>query len=379
MLVGLAEVLKGHFKKDFNKIPLSYIVIAFLLYTSLSSFSINHFYISIDDEIFAFNNPYKNWISMDRWVAGLISLFLFTNPTLPFLPAIFFGVCILITFWVLAISYNIEKDYLFFIYFLVFTINPIWFFIVIFDGIIPSVGIGLVFSSLSAYLFKVRDEVEEYKIVIIILSAIFLCIAIGAYQSLLIFTIVSFASISFIKFINNRNYKLILLNFLFALIIVIIALALHLLISQLFKNIYNIETSEYILGFIKLSNINSFTKIFDLLLYEPLRFYSGSEVKYGISLVSIPILICALLLHILMDIKNNGLSFTAISIFIVFSILSSPFMLNTLGDAMPSRSLFPIASALLTIFVLLIKLKFNKLIFMLLAIFFLFQSVTANS
>ena len=383
MIKEFIYFIANYIKEDTRNLKKPLIIFVFLLHIITNIPNLSYFYISIDDEIFAFNNPYKVWISIDRWTSALVNIFLFTHSTIPFLPFLFFSICISSAFIILSLSYNIKLNYYSLIHFLVFSIHPIWFFITIFDGIIPSVGLGLVFSSLSAYLFNIHirstnHELVKYKYIIVVLSSIFLSLSIGSYQSFLVFTSISYLFIMFTNLLENREHSKFLKDFYQCIIIIAIGLIIHLLMSQVFKLVFNVRTSEYLLSFIKINNAENLAKITQLIVSEIIQFYTGSDIKYGINLISLPILVLVSLVSLFYIIKNHIFTHKILLTLIFLVIIMSPFALILLGDFMPSRSLFPLANSFLAISIVASKIRV-KTLSIIASTFLIFQSVLANS
>jgi hypothetical protein len=89
MIKEFIYFIANYIKEDTRNLKKPLIIFIFLLHIITNIPNLSYFYISIDDEIFAFDNPYKAWISIDRWTSALVNIFLFTHPTIPFLPFLF--------------------------------------------------------------------------------------------------------------------------------------------------------------------------------------------------------------------------------------------------------------------------------------------------
>lgn len=155
----------------------------FLIFVFIYFFDLVSFPLSIDEELTATRRDPAIWISQGRWGAYLVELF-FPQPTIPFLPLAFFGLCASVTYCTLVDLLGREGrltiiDYL---SFSIFAGYPVWFFITEFYSNLAPVGLGLISSALATHCFlqerKIAPSIGQ-AVVGIALGAF----AIGTYQS----------------------------------------------------------------------------------------------------------------------------------------------------------------------------------------------------
>jgi len=212
-------------------------------------------------------------ISVGRWMHYSIS-WLFEGKL--YAPTFTFGILILfklISVWLITKIFKFENSFQKLFFAALFVTVPIWYEAYLFQmGRIPK-GLGLLSSVLSAYLFifAFKDEFSLKKTVpLLILSATFLTLSMGCYQTYSFFAII----IVLIYFLQSEfdGIKPFLVQGLSLIGVFIVAVGLYYLVTALFLNFHdlkihdggrydikNVVTSNSIVDSIK----GNFTKIKD--------------------------------------------------------------------------------------------------------------------
>jgi hypothetical protein len=323
-----------------NTINIKYFGIYIIIAIVFHLYEISNFLISIDDEYGAFRVYHEVWIEQGRWATYLFEKFVFSQPTMPFVPNLMF--CILMSFsYVLFLkSHKIENNLKTLLLFPIYVAFPTLWFINEFYANTVVTSLGFVLSSLALFFFiKFLEKNETLKLKHLIFSSIFLAISIGIYQSFLMFFIVIVVGLYFIDVslnLNNISIKNKRRYWIGSISILLIGLIIYLLLDQIFK-FYFPSNSVYITSFLNFS-VN-FKDIFFNIFTEMFKVYSGSPLIYGVYIGSLGFLIILMIVNIVN--RKNSKSI----LFILFLIiLITPFSINILsgGNQLPTRSIVAI-------------------------------------
>jgi uncharacterized protein (UPF0333 family) len=345
-----------------------------------------NFFLSVDDERGAFRTDPSGWIPDGRWTAFLVEKFVFPQPVMPFVPNLFFYTCLALSYMFILRAYNLKFNWVVALAYCILIAHPIWWFIGEFYSNIPSTGLGVLMLSIAIFMFSKSRISEDSKIKIIgqaFFASFFLSLAIGAYQSLIMFYIV--AGIGVIVFAykkDNITIKLILKPTLHrvALLVgtLISGVILYTALNKLAQLAYPSNRS-YIDSFLRINDLLADPiRITKLVLMEMWKFYTGSPQTYGVSFFSTFVMLG---LAILFLVTQKTWKASLWMGFLIASMLIAPFLLNFITGALylPLRAMLAVSfiSWIATIIVLE-KKGLMRVIGTVIAIIMLFQMVSAN-
>jgi len=111
-----------------------------------------NFFLSIDDEAGAFRTDPSIWIADGRWTAFIVEKFIFTQPVMPFVPNLFFYVCLAASYMFILRAYQLRFSWITALAYGVLIAHPIWWFIAEFYSNTPSTGLGILSLSIATYI-----------------------------------------------------------------------------------------------------------------------------------------------------------------------------------------------------------------------------------
>ena len=352
----------------------------------LNLIPISNFFLSVDDEVGAFRTDPSVWIADGRWTAFLVEKFIFPLPVLPFVPNLFFYVCLAASYMLILRSHNLTFTKLTAFAYCVFVAHPIWWFISEFYSNLPSTGLGVLCLSISLYIVSRVDlstEANKAKFLALACASLLLAAAIGAYQSLVMFYLA--IGIGMIIFAAKADTTSLPggLRPLFKRMALIAAvflcgLILYALINKIAKHFYPANPG-YLDSFLKLNALlENPLLITKLTTNEIFKIYTGSAQTFGVDFF-----ISAIMLGLatLLLITQRTWKASARMMLFIAALLISPFLLNfvTGGNNLPLRSM--LAVSFVSWFSVMIILEYQgriRALGLALSAILIFQIVTIN-
>ncbi len=326
-------------------------VFVLFYFSALSGFSL-----SIDDELNAVNSDPVAWASQGRWLLYLINSFVIPQPTLVFFPLFFFGICCSVGYLFIAKAHHIGlNDFRTYLLFVLFCGFPTIFHMTNFAANTVGRGIGLVASSTAAYLFALdldraaaEGAASRWKVGSFLGQAALIAIAIGAYQSVVLFAFATYLGLVLHRMVTLPTIPL------RAWVAWHAWIAAVLVSSALLSEIagYSLRVA---LG-VSLAYVGDFLRP-ELLVSDPAgvfrrsfesmwRVYAGSAQAFGYSYVAIPALILVGLAALAVQASRPTKWWPIVPALYSFGVLASPFVLNLLtGGLLPLRSLLGVPYA----------------------------------
>lgn len=377
--------LKGALGKDrFSPVEFSALLGVGIL---LNLIPMSNFFLSVDDEVGAFRTDPSVWISDGRWTAFLVEKFIFPLPVLPFAPNLFFYICLAVSYMVILRAHNLRFSWITTLAYCAFVAHPIWWFIGEFYSNLPSTGLGVLCLSIAVYItsrINLSVQFNRAHLLQLASASFFLALAIGAYQSLVMFyLVIAIGSVIFAakdKTTEQPTALLALLKRIAALVAVFLAgLILYAFFNKVAKHFYPVNYGY----------LDSFLKI-DALLADPLlitkltanemfKIYTGSEQSFGVGFFSSPVILGIAVLFL---ITQRTLIASARMMLFIGALLISPFLLHfvTGGAYLPMRSMLAVSFITwISVIVLLEKRGSLRVLGIILTSTLIFQMITINS
>lgn len=309
-----------------------------------------NFFLSVDDEAGAFRTDPSVWIADGRWTAFLIEKFIFPQPVLPFVPNLFFYLCLAVSYMFLLRVYKLRLYWVTVLAYCIYVTHPIWWFIGEFYSNIPSTGMGVLALSIALYAISKIDlttKLNKGKASLILLSGIFLSVAIGAYQSLVMFYLVGGMAAILLSYALHSakqppEVKLTLKRMGLLIVVLLVGVMFYQTINKLAQSFYP-SSRSYINGFLRIEALLADpVGIFLLVLKEMWKLYSGSIASYGVSFFSSAIIVG---LAIVSLISQKTLNALLLCVVCVLGMLLSPFLLHFVTGAiyLPLRSMLAVS------------------------------------
>ena len=312
----------------------------------LSTFSL-----SIDNESAALRQDSGVWVSQGRWFTYLIERFLLQQPSVPFAPYVLLIIAFAVSYLALVKAHGYKESWRTYLAYPVFCAFPTWWAIATFYANTPALAIGLVLTSLGAYLYfgagytgKIAGHNSLAKNTVVITM---LACGIAAYQSLILMFVSYACGILLVRCLRIGGVRRIPLKLLAmavfrVMLLVSAAILVYEVINKLSQHFIAHDS-----GYIAKAFFN-----YDKTLSEPLRvlrsisreqlaIYGGSTKRYGANLAMNGVIICLATLAILRtNFFKNSINFV-----LWLGVLFSPFALHlvTGGEPLPVRTLIPIA------------------------------------
>lgn len=316
--------------------------IHFVLLTAIGCLLYIHFITnfspSIDDEYASLRVSPDVWIGQGRWSIYLITKFLFVFPAIPFLPYVFFAVCLALSY-ILAVQV-LDKNLDWRLYFLypIFSFFPSWWNISEFYANVPSVAIGVVatiFATVLIINYQQHHVIQKVITKFDALAIFMLAFAYGTYQSYILLYSALYLAWMIVKFGKEKNcyhLKGYLLRF---IVIAFISLTCYFIVNKLFQSIVP-STYGYISGFIRYEEIFLHPSLFIVsFLNQIYSVYFGDSGVYGFQLSFAFLVVFSPFL--LISCGKNKLVLVILYILLLFS----PFAFNVItgGMKMPLRTM----------------------------------------
>lgn len=309
-----------------------------------------NFFLSVDDEVGAYRTDPGVWIADGRWTAFLVEKFIFPQPVIPFVPHLFFYVCLAAAYMLILRAHQLKLTWITGLAYCVFVVHPIWWFIGEFYSNIPSTGFGVLCLCMAIYItsrINLAEQAIKGQLTYISAAGLFLALAIGAYQSLVMFYIV--VSVGAIIF----NYRAMLVetaklsHYLLKTIGTYIAvfftgLLIYIIVNKFAQTIYT-SNHGYIDSFLRIDELfRDPLGITALVLEEMWKIYTGSDKSFGASFSSSAAVIglAALFLLTQKTLKAFGLMLA-----LTVAMLTAPFLLHFATGALylPLRSMLAVS------------------------------------
>jgi len=370
------EVKKYRFKlSEFG----TYFVMAFIFH----AFEISNLLLSVDDEYSAFRVTPEAWLNDGRWTGFFIEKFLFVQPTMPFIPNLISCALMALSYMLILRAHVLTRDWRVYFLYPIYVAFPILWFINEFYGNMVLVAVGFFMTSLAILVFSKKNYIAKLTVRIqlintnILISAILLAIAIGAYQSFIMLFLAYSMGLYVFNAISSpkKILDLYILRYLVNVgLYVMYGLITYLTINVFLKYLFPSNRS-YIDGFVKNVDLKvavagTIKTAFDM--------YSGSPSIFGVSINSLAVL-----------------SIMAISIIIYYGtvrhlsiilsgllLLLTPFLLNIItggADSLPTRSYvaIPYVVWLMALFVISRKKLLSNIVGLLIVLIVLIDMMSA--
>lgn len=352
----------------------------------LNIIPIVNFFLSVDDERGAFRTDPSIWIADGRWTAYLVEKFVFPQPVMPFVPYVFFYSCLALAYMFLLRAHRLTFSWITALAYCIFIAHPIWWFIGEFYSNIPSTGIGVLALSVGIFAFskcRIGDDPNGKICRLALLSSFLLSLAIGAYQSLVMFYIVAGLGVVLFNFRQDNSTASLSakptiqrIALLFATLVG--GVVLYVVFNKLAQLAYPSDRG-YIDNFLRINElIADPVLITKLVLMEAWKLYSGSTLSYGVSFFSAAIVLGVATLFLA---TQKTWKASLWMVFLIGSLLISPFLLNFVagGIYLPLRAMLAISFvAWITTITVLEKQGLMRILGTILAVTMLFQMISVN-
>ena len=328
----------------------------FLIFCIVNLPYLSNFTLSVDDEWAAVREDPAVWISQGRWTIYLVELLWLPQPSVMFLPGAIFGICVVIAYLLLLDAHNIRlKPPRAYLLFTVFAAFPTWFFIMEFYANLPAVGVGLALASFSALCFarltdpQVRDSDRQNTAFTATTSVLALAVAIGAYQSFVLFGGSAFAGIMLLRHIRIQPKLADTLK------TATIAAALLIMAALVYYGLWLLflwatgTSAAYIESFFDLGNfLRSPWRIIGRSLQAAIDVYGGSARVYGQPAWIFAVLVLGAIAALILASMRIGLAGLGMRALLFVIALLFPFLMHlTAGGHMPYRTMVAIPYVML--------------------------------
>jgi hypothetical protein len=354
--------------------------------TFLNIIPIVNFFLSVDDERGAFRTDPVVWIADGRWTAFLVEKFIFPQPVMPFVPYLFFHACLALAYMFLIRAHRLTLNWITTLAYCILVAHPIWWFIGEFYSNIPSVGVGVLSLSIGIFALsqcRIGEDSNGNIWPLSMLSSVLLSLAIGAYQSLVMFYIVAGLGTVVMNFRKDNSTNVLLvkptvqrITLLFATLVG--GVLFYAIFNKLAQLAYPSDRS-YIDNFLRINELIADPGLITkLVLIEAWKLYSGSSLSYGVSFFSAAIVLAFAILFLL---TQNTWKASLWMAFLVGALLISPLLLNFVagGIYLPLRAMLAISFVTwITTIIVLEKKGILRLVSTALAVALLFQMVSVN-
>jgi len=324
--------------------------------------ALSGFALSIDDEMGAVRTDPAIWASQGRWLMYLLELRIIPQPTLAFFPLFVYGLCCSAGYLLVAKAHDLGLDdgrtYLLFVIFCAF---PTIFHIINFEGNLIGLGLGIVACCGAIYLFS-RDASGvmaqqqrniKNRLSSLALQAALVAIAIGAYQSIVLFALAGYLGIVLHQMVASppmpwrewlrRNAWIAAVLVMATVISEAIGYSLRHMLHVPLEYVNDFFRPELLLenpGKVLLSTLKAMGEI-----------YGGAATAYGYIFYSIPAVILAGLIGLTERASAQGLRRSAFALLYGVAVLIAPFLLNLAsgGSLLPLRSMLGVPFAIWSI------------------------------
>lgn len=299
--------------------------------------SLSVFNMGIDQEIALFNMDKTPWLEQGRWVAFLLSKYIYTQQVLFFFPHLIFILSCIGAYFLILNAYAIgtehKKEALFL--FPLFCAHPFWYLINEFYANIAATSTGLLCCAAALWCYQSQHPINNS--LRLGAQAILLAVAIGSYQAFLFLACVLYLGTLFFTTEKNSPSR-----FFIQLVKIALLLGVGLVLYQLIQKtlLWRYNAHTYYLGnfFNPDHVIEHFHSIMETIFKGIKNTYLGNSLVYRYSLWAYGVLFALGLLVFL--IKNPQA--LAIKLLLVLMMCLAPFSLNFLSGqfyyTMPLRT-----------------------------------------
>jgi hypothetical protein len=295
-------------------------------------YEINNFLLSIDDELaWSRTDPYE-WTSEGRWAAALFEAYIFPQPTMPFVPHLFFCFFIALSYVFLMRAYKIAdglKTSFLFPFYMAFP--SLWLLNEFYTNV-AFTGFGFFLVSLTVcYFIDILEKNTHPKTYQLMLLGLLLSVSIGFYQSFATLFIAMAIAYSIIRLRTKQQWidKQEVYFCLYSVLILVFGLIFYYIFNKILKRYPDVYTDK----FVNLSNPFLTLRSFFEQVY---LIYSGAPVVYGVTLSILGILIVFVFC---LNLKKP------VVLMLYSFLLASPLLLTLLnaGIGMPVRTYIALA------------------------------------
>ena len=344
--------------------PMLALLLLLGIFTLFYFSALSGFALSIDDEIGAVRTSPAVWARQGRWLLYFLELWVIPQPTLAFFPLFVFGLCCSVGYLLVARAHGMGlADGRTYLLFLIFSAFPTLFHIINFAGNIVGLGIGILACCMAIHLFardgslamNGRHAGHKVRLASFALQSVLVAIAIGAYQSIVLFALAGYLGITLHQMVaRHMPWRDWLACNAWTAAVLAVATALSEAAGLSLRRMLGAPLT-YVSGFFRPG----------LLLEEPANvvlrtlgsigeLYGGEASAYGHVFLAIPALILAGLVGLAVDTTSQGLRRLALAILQGAAVLAAPFLLNlaTGGSLLPLRSMLGVPVAIWSIVLL---------------------------
>ncbi|MGJ4727993.1 glucosyltransferase domain-containing protein [Luteimonas sp. SDU101] len=344
--------------------PILALLLLLGIFTLFYFSALSGFALSIDDEMGAVRTDPGVWASQGRWLLYLLELWVIPQPTLAFFPMFVFGLCCSIGYLLVARAYGLGlADGRTYLLFLIFCAFPTLYHIINFAGNLVGLGVGILACCAAIHLFArdvsrpidERHEDHKARLVSFALQSVLVAIAIGAYQSIVLFALAGYLGITLHHMLaHHMPWRDWLARNAWTAAVLAVATALSEAAGLSLRRMLGVPL-EYVNGFFRPG----------LLLEDPANvvlrtlkaigeLYGGDASAYGYVFLAIPALISAGLVGLAVRATSQGPRRLALATFQGAAVLAAPFLLNlaTGGYLLPLRSMLGVPVAIWSIVLL---------------------------
>ena len=343
--------------------PILALLLLLVIFTLFYFSALSGFALSIDDEIGAVRTSPDVWARHGRWLMYLIELRVIPQPTLAFFPLFVFGLCCSIGSLLIESAHGMGlADGRTYLLFLIFSAFPTLFHIINFAGNLVGLGVGILACCMAIHLFardgsRAMDERHtghKARLASFALQSVLVAIAIGAYQSVVLFALAGYLGITLHQMVvRNMPWRDWLARNAWTAAVLAVAAALSEAAGFSLRRMLGAPLT-YVSNFFRPG----------LLLEDPANvvlrtlgsigeLYGGEASAYGYVFLTIPALILAGLAGLAIGTTSQGRRLP-LTVLQGGAVLAAPFLLNlaTGGSPLPLRSMLGVPIAIWSIVLL---------------------------
>ena len=342
-LETIADAVEGRRTKVVPFAILMGIFLAFYL-GEMSTFTL-----SIDEESAATRADPAAWLRQGRWVLFLLEAAM-PQPALPYFPLFVFGLCCSAGYIMLADAFRIglagAVPYLLFPLFCGF---PTLFFILDFSANVPGVAVGILTSCLSVLSFAAMARAwaggepgGSRHLIHAAVQIVCAAVAIGCYETFALLILFGYAAV-FVDVATNATrrppHRFALSIHVFALAVLMAALALSWSATQILAHFQGVTLSKYTLGLMRVDALqHDPIGVIGKSFSEYFKVYLGSSAIYGFSYYNFA---CILIVGAIAVVaRGGGLAWRCLMVAYLLAMTFIPFLLHILGGGwLPYRTI----------------------------------------
>jgi len=326
--------------------------------------ALSGFTLSIDDEMGAVRTDPDVWASQGRWLVYLLELGVIPQPTLAFFPLFVFGLCCSTGYLLVARAHGMGlADGRTYLLFLIFCAFPTLFHIINFAGNLVGLGVGILACCAAIHLFARdgsramdgRHAGHKARLGSFALQAALVAIAIGAYQSIVLFALAGYLGITLHQMVvRHMPWRDWLARNAWTAAVLAVATALSEGAGFSLRRMLGVPL-EYVSRFFRPGLLLEDPANVVLRTLESIgELYGGETSAYGYVFLAIPAVILAGLAGLSERATSQGPRRLALAILQGAAVLAAPFLLNLVsgGSLLPLRSMLGVPIAIWSIVLL---------------------------